>query len=99
MRETEEMRRRRHSVRSGGASRRGQLGLRGVSGFLERAIDVVPDLVFVKDRRLKYVLVNKAVCDFLRKSKDEILGRTAYDLYPKDMESRKQQCVELLNKA
>jgi PAS domain S-box-containing protein len=59
--------------------------LRGVSGFLERAIDVVPDLVFVKDRRLKYVLVNKAVCDFLRRPKDEILGRTAYDLYPKDM--------------
>ena len=52
---------------------------------MERAIDVVPDLVFVKDRRLKYVLVNKAVCDFLRKPKDEILGRTAYDLYPKDM--------------
>jgi len=50
----------------------------------ESVLDSIPDCIFVKDRNLKYVFVNHAVCEFFGKPRDKILGRTAYDLYPRE---------------
>ena len=52
---------------------------------LETLVDNLPDVAFVKDRDCRYVLVNKPFCAFLGKRKDEVLGKTAQDLYPKDV--------------
>lgn len=46
-------------------------------------MDSIPDCIFVKDRNLRYVFVNQAVCEFFDKPRDKILGRTAHDLYPR----------------
>jgi len=46
-------------------------------------LDSIPDCIFVKDRNLRYVFVNQAVCEFFDKPRDKILGRTAHDLYPR----------------
>ncbi len=52
---------------------------------LETLVDNLPDATFVKDKDHRYVLVNKPFCAFLGKRKDQVLGKTAQDLYPKDV--------------
>jgi PAS domain S-box-containing protein len=57
--------------------------------FLDLIIDNVPTTVFVKrasDRR--YVLVNRAGEKFWGMPRDEVLGKTAYDVFPKEEADR-----------
>jgi len=58
--------------------------IRMFSHFLEEIASNLPDLVFIKDRNLKYAVVSEAACGFVGKSRQEILGKTAHDLYPRD---------------
>jgi len=51
--------------------------------FLEMIIENVPDLMYIKDRDLRYVLVNESFCKFFGLPKDKILGRTLYDIASK----------------
>ena len=44
--------------------------------------DSTPDLIVLKDRDSVYRLVNPAFCNFLGKSKEEILGKTDFELFP-----------------
>jgi PAS domain S-box-containing protein len=53
--------------------------------FLKTTIDSIPDHMFIKDRNLKFILVNNSYCKFHGKSKEEILDRSVHDLYPKKM--------------
>ncbi len=57
--------------------------IRAFSRFLEEMTSNLPDLVFIKDKDLKYVLVSDAACDFVGSPRQEILGRTAHDIYPR----------------
>jgi PAS domain S-box-containing protein len=52
--------------------------------FLNLVIDTVPIPIFVKDREHRMVLLNKAVCDLNRKTKDQMLGKTDYDFFNKE---------------
>ncbi len=47
-------------------------------------IDSSPDMYFLKDKELKYVLLNKKNCEFFGKSEKELIGKTDFDLMPKD---------------
>lgn len=47
--------------------------------------DAAPSLIWQKDREGKYLQVNKAYCDTVGIPKDTILGKTDYDLFPKDI--------------
>jgi PAS domain S-box-containing protein len=49
---------------------------------LRRLLDVLPDPVVVKDRELRYVLVNDAFCRLLGKPREAIAGHRAADIYP-----------------
>lgn len=45
--------------------------------------DAVPDIVFfVKDRNGRYVVVNQALADRCGRTKEELLGRTAVEVFP-----------------
>jgi PAS domain S-box-containing protein len=55
-------------------------------------IDSSSDGVFLKDERLRYIIVNKLLRSFFRKSEDEIIGRT-------DMELRPAHDAEIARKA
>jgi PAS domain S-box-containing protein len=53
--------------------------------FLHRLIEAIPAPIFVKDKELKYSLCNRHFENFLQLSKDEIIGKSVYDISPKDL--------------
>ncbi|MFW5734850.1 MAG: PAS domain S-box protein, partial [Oceanidesulfovibrio sp.] len=50
--------------------------------FLKAVIDAEPSMIAVYDRDHRVMLVNNAVCDFLDKADNELLGRTGQELFP-----------------
>jgi len=53
--------------------------------FLSSIIDNIPSLVFIKDAKdLRYMLVNKAVETHFKYKKEEVIGKNAYDFFPKE---------------
>lgn len=59
--------------------------LRAQLFFLQILMDTMPSPIFYKDVEGVYLGCNQALSDFLGVPKDQIIGRTVYDLYPKDM--------------
>ena len=51
---------------------------------LQTLIDAAPDLIYLKDRNLRYLLVNQAFADFWGLRPDEVTGKTDLDLLPED---------------
>lgn len=52
--------------------------------FLNHLIDSIPDPVFVKNRQHNWLLLNKAFCQFIGKQRNELLGKSDYDFFPKE---------------
>lgn len=54
-------------------------------GFLDSLIENLPNMVFVKEaQELKFVRFNKAGCELLGISSEELLGKNDYDFFPKE---------------
>ena len=51
--------------------------------FYKSLFDFIGDPVFVKDENHRLVFVNEAQCQVLGKSKEELIGISDYDLFPK----------------
>lgn len=56
---------------------------RGESGFLESLIDSVADPIFVKDREHRWVLFNGAFVALIGRPREQLLGRSDYEYFPK----------------
>jgi PAS domain S-box-containing protein len=52
--------------------------------YLNKIIDTIGDPIFVKDSNHRFVLVNDAQCNLAGHSREELLGKTDYDFFPKD---------------
>ncbi len=52
--------------------------------YLSKIINAVADPVFVKDRYHKWVLLNKAFCEFMGYKQEELLGKSEFDFFPKE---------------
>jgi PAS domain S-box-containing protein len=50
--------------------------------YLETIIDSIADPIFVKDEEHRWVFFNKALCDFLGHSREDLLHKTDYDFFP-----------------
>ncbi|MCA9624409.1 MAG: PAS domain S-box protein, partial [Myxococcales bacterium] len=50
--------------------------------FLKAVIEHVAHPIFVKDRKFRFVLVNRAFCEMVGYPRDEMLGRSDYDFFP-----------------
>ncbi|WP_145417835.1 ATP-binding protein [Planctomycetes bacterium K23_9] len=59
--------------------------LRDANRFLDSVVDNVPTMLFIKDaKELRFVLFNKAGEELVGQSREGLIGRTDFDLYPKD---------------
>jgi len=52
--------------------------------YLKKIINSVADPIFVKDRQHRWVFLNDAFCSFIGCSRDELRGKSDYDLFPRD---------------
>lgn len=59
-------------------------GNAGSCDELQAIFDSVPAWIFYKDRENRFVRVNKAFCDALEMSREELEGRSLFDLYPRE---------------
>lgn len=53
--------------------------------FMNKLLNIMPLPVFIKDEEFRYIKCNDAFCNFLNLSKDEIIGKSVYDLAPTDL--------------
>jgi len=52
--------------------------------FLQLLIDTIPSPIFYKDINGIYLGCNQSLAEFLGRPKDEIIGKTVFDIYPKE---------------
>lgn len=50
--------------------------------FLNSIINTIPDPIFVKDRKHRWIVLNQAYCKFLGRPLAELLNRTDADVFP-----------------
>ena len=69
--------------------------------FLDNIVDNIPDMIFVKTAdELRFERVNQATEKIWGYSRDEIIGKTDYDLFPKDKaDSYIKNDLEVLEKS
>jgi PAS domain S-box-containing protein len=48
-------------------------------------IDVIPDMIFIKDRESRFVMGNKKVASIIGVKSDELVGKTDFDFYTNDL--------------
>lgn len=58
--------------------------LQGSRDYLSKILNSIADPIFVKDREHRLVLVNDAECTLAGRSREDLIGRTDYDFFPKD---------------
>ncbi len=64
---------------------RADSALRGQMQFLQILIDTIPVPIFYKDRDGVYLGCNRAFLDYLKLTPERIIGKTVYDIAPKDL--------------
>ncbi|MGM0534025.1 MAG: diguanylate cyclase [Campylobacterota bacterium] len=52
---------------------------------LESVMDSISDLIFYKDENLRYIGCNKTFCEYADKSAGQIIGKTDYEIFDKDL--------------
>lgn len=60
-----------------------EMELKASRDFLDKIINSIADPIFVKDREHRFILVNDAECALIGKPREEVLGKTDYDFFPK----------------
>jgi len=55
------------------------------SGLIRSLLDSIPDIIFFKDREGVYLGCNPPFVEFVGKSREEIIGKTDYDLFNKEI--------------
>ncbi|MEH2248023.1 PAS domain-containing sensor histidine kinase [Nostoc sp.] len=50
--------------------------------FLLRMINGISDPIFVKNHQHQWILLNDAFCNFIGHSREELIGKSDYDLFP-----------------
>lgn len=51
--------------------------------FLLQIINGTSDPIFVKDRQHRWILLNDAFCNFIGRQREELIGKSDYDFFPK----------------
>src|SRR5690242_1743009 len=51
--------------------------------FLESILEALPNPVFVKDEQHRWVLLNDACCRFIGHGREELIGKSDYEFFPR----------------
>ncbi len=86
---------RRWLTRAKGERRRSETTLRESEGRLRQVIDLVPHLIFAKDREGRFILANQAVADAYGTTTEEMLTRTDADFARPEPEVRRSRVTDL----
>ena len=62
--------------------KRAEEAMQNSRDYLNQIINAVADPIFVKDHQHRFVLINDAMCRMMKRSRDEIIGKTDYDISP-----------------
>jgi PAS domain S-box-containing protein len=73
------------SISDYGCRQHGESGLVDPLACDPSLVDSLPINVIRKDRDGRFVFVNRAFCELLRRPREEILGRTDYDFFPQEL--------------
>ncbi|MDD5622555.1 MAG: PAS domain-containing protein [Actinomycetota bacterium] len=60
-------------------------GLSNRCDMLQKLIDTIPDYIYIKDKKNRFVMVNSAMANFHRKKPEDFIGKTDFDFAPKEM--------------
>lgn len=52
--------------------------------FTSGVIDAISDPIFVKDREHRWLMLNDAFCDLIGHARDELIGNSDYEFFPKE---------------
>ena len=75
----------RRSLRYAVERKRAEVHLRRSELFLESIVENIPHMIFVKDaHQLRFVRFNKAGEELLGHTRQNLIGKSDYDLFPKD---------------
>lgn len=66
------------------ARKRAEEALAESKSYLHEIINSLGEPLFVKDDQHRWVLVNDALCEFIGRSQDQLLGKSDYDYFPKE---------------
>ncbi|HMF32549.1 MAG TPA: PAS domain S-box protein, partial [Candidatus Lokiarchaeia archaeon] len=64
---------------------------------LQNILDAAPFLIFYKDTENRFVKVNKAFEDITGLSREQIIGKTSFDLFPSDADMYWQDDLQIIN--
>jgi PAS domain S-box-containing protein len=53
-------------------------------GLLQALMDYIPDVIYFKDKKGKLIMVNKAHAKGLGLSPEQVIGKTDFDIFPKE---------------
>jgi len=57
-------------------------------GIMQKFIDSANAVIYLKDDQGRFLMVNRRMTERLKVSKDEIIGKTDYDFFPKEEAER-----------
>jgi PAS domain S-box-containing protein len=63
---------------------REQTQMKSMQRLLQRFIDEFPGTIYVKDDQLRLLMVNQQLVQTLGVPSDDLIGKTAYDIFPKE---------------
>jgi len=58
---------------------------KNLSNELETILDVIPGMIFIKNKNDMYTKVNQVFADYLQLTKEEIVGKSTSDLFPQNL--------------
>jgi len=61
-----------------------ETALREARDYLDKIINSIGDPIFVVDRQHRHVMVNDAMCELSNRTREDFIGKTPYDFFPKE---------------
>ncbi len=62
--------------------------------FEKVLLETLPNAIYYKNKEGKIISCNKSFCQLFNLKKDEVIGKTAYDFYPKDIAKKNSKIDE-----